>query len=477
MSRRASRWSPSKWSLVLLSACVVVLAGLALGGTARAAEVDLGVIVVKQKAQAESLRARLIKGESFEALAREYSVGPAAGRGGRLGLVPDTRLRREYLHALKDLRPGTPSPVIPTEEGFTLLMRFDKAPAAVAERAPGLPASPAPAPAPSRPAPPRPALGHAIENSPQLLARQEVAAGLEAMAQGKLKNAEALFSKALGINPHEDSATFLLDQVRAALSGKFNQQAATLFAQGFLFMIEPNPRDALESFRKSVQIDAHFWPGLLFEANTLADMGRRAESKQLLEKVLNVNPRADRAYLSLGVMALEEKKTDEAAGYFLKSLEINPELAESHYRLGSIALFKGDLAAAEREMNAAVAIDPYKEEAFNDLGLIYGLTGRIQDAEKAYHKTLELNPAFPAPHVNLGTLYAQTGRVNQAIDEFNKALMIEPRMGDVHVNLAAAYIMKQDWAKAAEHADLAAKLGSKVPEVVLKKLAAHQNKK
>jgi tetratricopeptide (TPR) repeat protein len=447
---------------------------LFVAGPIQATEVGLGVIVVKQKAQAEAMRARLIKGEPFESLAREYSVGPAAGRGGRLGLVPEEKLRAEYRQSLRDLRSGVPSQIIPTEEGFSVLMRFDQ-PGLAAPPERGRVSAPAatlptasPASASPRQAKPR---EQALPDSPQLLARQEVAAGLEVMARGQLKEAEKLFSKALGQNPREDSASFVLDIVRLAQAGKYSQQAASVFADGFLAMIEPNPPQALAGFRKSTQLDPGFWPGVLFEANILADMGRAHEAKQLFEKTLTINPKADRAYLSLGLMAIDERKIDEALGHFRNALEINPDLAEARYRLGTLALFKSDLASAEREFSAALATDPFKEEALNDLALIYGLTGRVQDAERTYRKALELNPAFPSPHINLGNLYAQTGRVNQAIEEFNKALMIDQRIGDVHVNLAAAYIMKKDWARAREHADLATKMGAQVPEVVLKKLA------
>jgi tetratricopeptide (TPR) repeat protein len=463
-----------------LALLLTALLGLMAAAPAYAADVDLGVIVVKQKIQAEALRTRLIKGEPFEALAREYSVGPAAGRGGRLGLVPEDRLRAEYRQSLRELRPGVPSQIIPTEEGFTLLMRFDQPGGAAAQAmTPDRGRAPAPAAPAATPAAPAQAQarGQGIPDSPQLVARQEVAAGLEALARGQFKEAEKTFSKALGQNPREDSATFLLDIVRLAQAGKYNQQAVSAFAEGFLAMIEPNPSQALVGFRKSAQIDPGFWPGVLFEANTLAGMGRIPEARQLFDKTLAINPKADRAYLSLGLMAIDERKVDEAASHFRKALEINPELSEAHYRLGTLAMFKGEMGAAEREFNAALAIDPFKEEALNDLALVYGMTGRVQDAERVYRKALELSPAFPAPHINLGNLYAQTGRVNQAIEEFNKALMIDPRIGDVHVNLAAAYIMKEDWARAREHADLAAKLGAQVPEVVLKKLAERQGKK
>lgn len=44
-------------------------------------------ILVKQKADAEALKIRLIKGEDFERLAKKYSTCPSAKKGGDLGEV------------------------------------------------------------------------------------------------------------------------------------------------------------------------------------------------------------------------------------------------------------------------------------------------------------------------------------------------------------------------------------------------------
>jgi tetratricopeptide (TPR) repeat protein len=450
----------------------VVVAGLlALPALALAADVDLGVITVKQKAQADAVRQRLVKGESFESLAKELSVGPAANRGGRLGLVPDAKLRAEYRQALKDLKPGQPSLAIPTEEGYTILMRFDKTAPAQAPAAATAPQRPS-APAPTAPT----ARSSEAQDSPQLAARQMVLGGLEAWAQGNLKAAESDFSKALGLNPREDSAGFLLDITRQVQSGKFKPQAGAAFAEGFLAFLEPNMAGALTGFQKARQADPRFWPSLLFEANVAAAQGRRAEAKALLQQVLAINPQSARAHLTLGMLAMDERNVEEAGTQFKKALEAEPDMPEANYRLGNLALATGNLAEAETRHKAALAQDPFKEEAYNDLGLIFSVTGRFDDAVKAYKKALELDPAFVVAHVNLGVAYARMGKVNAAIDEFRMAIDLNPRLADAHANLAAAYIMKEQWDLAIEHTDLAVRLGAQVPEVIQRKVAPHRGK-
>ncbi len=463
-------------------ACLMAAFLISLAAPAWAAEIDLGVITVKQKAQAESLRQRLAKGESFETLAKEFSVGPAANRGGRLGRVPDTRLRAEYRQALKDLKAGQPSQVIPTEEGYSVLMRFDQ-PSAAAAPAAAAAAGPAPQAAAAAPqtqaaaaASAAPGRATSAPESSQLQARQRIMRGLESWAQGNLKAAEASFSAALGLNPREDAAAFLLDVARKVAAGKFNAKAGQAFAQGFLAFLEPNLTEALAGFAQARAADPNFWPALLFQANVLAGQGKAAEARALLQQVLAIEPKNSRARLTLGLMAQDERNIEEAQAQYKKALEAEPDLAEAHYRLASLALAQGQYGEAESRLQAALAQDPYKDEAYNDLGLLYSLTNRGAQAEQAYQKALELNPEQPPAHVNLGVLYARGGKINAAIDEFNKALALEPRMGDAHVNLAAALIMKEDWEQAVFHADTALRLGAQVPEVILQKLAPHRRK-
>jgi len=456
--------------LGLLLACL--LWGIA--APAWAQEVDLGVITVKQKSLADTIRQRLLKGDSFESLAKNYSVGPAAGRGGRLGRVPETRIRSEFKRALVGLTPGQPSGVVATEEGFNILMRFDAAPSLAAP-------APAPAPAPrpqaaTSPTPlaPAPTRPPAAVDSPQLAARLEVMAAVEKLSAGQLKPAEADLSKALGHNPSEDSALFLLELVRAGLGGQLQTKALTSFGQAFLAMLDGRADAALVGFRQARQADDRFWQATLFEANVLAGSGQAQKAVTLLTELIKQHPQAARAHLSLGMIKLDLRQMEEGVGHLRQALALEPGLAEAHYRLGSVALSQGNLEQAEQEFRAAVAADPYKEEAINDLGLVYAATGRSQEAEKAYLKSMELNPGYPAAHVNLGTLYAQTGRMNQAIDEFNKALILDDSLGDAHVNLSVAYTLRGEWEAAIKHADLAAQLGAEVPQVLLDKLAPHR---
>lgn len=442
-------------------------------------EVDLGVITVKDKALAEDIRAQLLKGASFEALAKKFSVAPTASRGGRLGQVPMKRLRGEFRQALRGLPANQPSKVVPTESGYNILMRFatqEAAPAAKTDSPLGKPLlsykTPARAPAPA-PVP-------VIPTDPQekfLLARQQTMAGMEALVAGKFEDAKKSFSQARGLNPRDSATPFFQEMTLDAAAGKVAAKAVSTFAEGFTAMTQGDAKKAAEFFAKAAKADDKLWQAKLFQANMLAGLGKIDQAKALLKAVLVQKPKNALAYVSLGMLVRDQGQVDEARNYFNQALKINPDMPEAHYNLGGLALYVGDLKEAEHQYRATIAADPFNEEAHNDLGLALSYQGKVKEAEKQYVKALELNPNYASAHLNLGTLYAQTKRYNQAIDEFNKALAVDPGLIDAHSNLAATYVLKEDWPRAIEHADIALKANFPVPAAILKKIEPHRKNK
>jgi len=453
---------------VLRLAALATLALIMAAAAQASQEVDLGVITVKDAKLAEALRNQLAGGAPFEDLARRYSVSPTANRGGRLGQVSLGRLRPEYRAALKDLAPNKPSQVVPTEEGYTILMRFEPAPTPATRPDTAFRLDKPAMPAPSAP----PASGP--EEERYLKARRQILAGLESMVAGDMAGSEKKFSQAMGLNPHEASTPFLLEVARRVQSGAYKKEAGVAFAEGFLSMTQGQPAGALQGFTKAGKLDPRLWQAKLFQGNLLAGQGKRQEAKKLWQEVIEARPDAALAYVSLGIMARDEGELQEAQRLLQEALKINPDLAEAHYVLGGIALFNGDFAEAERRYKTTLVLDPFNEEAHNDLGLSRLYQGRKEDAEAAYLKALEINPNFAAAHVNLGNLRAQEGRLNQAVDEFTKALNLDPSLADAHNNLAAAFILLGQWDKAIEHVDAALGMNYPVPQVILDKVAPHR---
>ena len=71
--------------------------------------------------QAGELRKRCVAGEKFEDLAREFSKGSGADKGGDWGWQQPSELRKELRAAVDALQPGQVSPVVKMDDDFYLL--------------------------------------------------------------------------------------------------------------------------------------------------------------------------------------------------------------------------------------------------------------------------------------------------------------------------------------------------------------------
>ena len=84
----------------------------------------------KARRQIEQLRARLKKGEDFAALAKEFSQGPSAAKGGDLGYFSRGQMVKPFEDAAFALEPNQVSEVVETRFGYHLIKLSDKKAAA-----------------------------------------------------------------------------------------------------------------------------------------------------------------------------------------------------------------------------------------------------------------------------------------------------------------------------------------------------------
>jgi peptidyl-prolyl cis-trans isomerase SurA len=68
----------------------------------------------------EDILKKLKAGQSFEALAKQYSEAPAASEGGDLGLFDFDALSPQLQKAIQKLKPGEFTPVLDTDQGFQI---------------------------------------------------------------------------------------------------------------------------------------------------------------------------------------------------------------------------------------------------------------------------------------------------------------------------------------------------------------------
>src|SRR5580693_9286927 len=90
-------------------------------------QVTFRMITVPTEGEASELRARILAGVSFEAVARERSTDSSTPAGGFIGTFAPADLRQELRTALSGLSPGHIGPVFKMGKDFVLLRKMDAA--------------------------------------------------------------------------------------------------------------------------------------------------------------------------------------------------------------------------------------------------------------------------------------------------------------------------------------------------------------
>jgi len=88
-------------------------------------EIHCAHILVKTEKEAQTVIARLEKGDKFANIASEISLCPSGKRGGDLGTFGRGRMVREFEEAAFALQKGQVSPIVKTEFGYHIVRRLE----------------------------------------------------------------------------------------------------------------------------------------------------------------------------------------------------------------------------------------------------------------------------------------------------------------------------------------------------------------
>jgi len=84
---------------------------------------------LEAKEKIEMIQKRVKKGDDFAALAKEFSEGPSAPKGGDLGYFGPGRMVKPFETAAFKMEPGEVSDIVKTRFGYHLIKVMDKKPA------------------------------------------------------------------------------------------------------------------------------------------------------------------------------------------------------------------------------------------------------------------------------------------------------------------------------------------------------------
>jgi Tfp pilus assembly protein PilF len=162
--------------------------------------------------------------------------------------------------------------------------------------------------------------------------------------------------------------------------------------------------EAAAHFAKALQIDPHFYDGLVAMGVTRAHQGQLREAIDYFQAAIRSQPDAPKARVQLAHALWNEKRDEEAL----------------------------------EEMRHASQLAPKDADIRADFGLALALANRIPEAVEQLHETLRTNSNNAEAHNNLGLALLASGKARESIPEFEAALRLKPALKGAADNLQRA---------------------------------------
>lgn len=339
-------------------------------------------------------------------------------------------------------------------------------------------------------------LGKQPDDIEALLTRGEVA-----LEQGDFRQASILFGRALEQDENHFDALLLtavaqsyadehsraIDTLRRALRTNSAGQRITAFLWGLQAvgdLHQENPDGTQWCLL------AHFYRYL-----RMFDPSNAALAAKAAQRAIELDGRADDAYVTLGVLVEKHGDYDAALPLFLKAIDINPRNAEAYRRAANMYRHRGsDLLNEYRMWKGAFEASP--GEAFHQNGLIAFLSERFGDYPQAlelvmagltqwpgnydlldraarlnqllghheqaihyYRDLLALQPKNPVLYDGIGNSLTYLERFDEAIHAYESALAINPARHQPHTGLAGVYARQKRVQESIHEYEIAIRFG------------------
>ncbi len=143
--------------------------------------------------------------------------------------------------------------------------------------------------------------------------------------------------------------------------------------------------------------------------------------------------------LELALQASELQKYEEARDLLLRLLKLDPEFAKAHFNLGYVYLKLGNYAEGIKSSQRALAIDPAIKEAILNYASCEVYGGDVNNAITALEDMLNKNPGHPPATALLGMAYIIGGRVDEGIECIEKIKKMKADCPGVILNHAKEF--------------------------------------
>lgn len=280
----------------------------------------------------------------------------------------------------------------------------------------------------------------AAEASARHPATPTVRAGEEALAAGRVEEAEGLFRQAVAEDPADPRAQLdlgLVLELRNDYDGAEAAYRAALaldpaFPQGLnnlglLLRDRDRPAESVPLLRRAVEEDPTFGEAWLNLALALEESGDDVGARQAYARAVRLRRDDATARANFGLLLLRLGERDQAALELRRALSLARGDAAALQAIGNGLRRAGQPEAAVRALELAIEARGEPTPALlSELALAHRANGDRAAAKAALEQALRLDEGYATAHTLLGSLLAAEGDYPAAIRHFERYLALEP---------------------------------------------------
>jgi tetratricopeptide (TPR) repeat protein len=266
----------------------------------------------------------------------------------------------------------------------------------------------------------------ALPGQPPAHLAQTIGQAVAMHQQGRLDEAEKLYTRALKLQRDNFDALHLLGLLNHQ-RGKAGEAHRLIAAA---LKVKPKSPDALANL------------GMVLTA-----LKRAPEALAALDKALAMVPGHADALNNRGNVLLELKRPEEAIAAFDAVLATNPRHLQARINRGNALTELGRVDAAIADYDAALGLVPNHPLALYNRGNALRLLGHEQEAIAAYDRALAGAPQHPNAWLNRGHALAALNRHGDAVASYDRVLALQPEHADAHFNAALSLLTVGDYAR------------------------------
>jgi choline-sulfatase len=176
----------------------------------------------------------------------------------------------------------------------------------------------------------------------------------------------------------------------------------------------PDPKDKIEE------------ANLLHSAMMASEDNREGDARELLRKVLQLDPKSPTALLQLGESELKVQDYANAAQHLKSACELRPDDATASFYEGQALEKLADLAGARDALEASLKIMPSQFQARLLLGQVYLRLNNPAAAEDQLEAALLLRPKNVQAQIDIAEAQIAEGKFADALPELLKLSRADP---------------------------------------------------